>query len=303
MLKGIIFKIREMAHQKIIVSLLPPAIYLFLRKITRRFFYRMQIRSRVDECTVMFADYPRCGIGWLRFAAATALHYYHTGEFRKLSHSEMYTYVPTLAGREKYKPFYFNGQYSLLKTHREYVSDFKRAVIICRDPFRAIQSYYVHKLMEEGHITCRCLAGLTKEESFLIAQVQEYINFHESWLLQVFMHPDCYLVIKYEDLLRDTEKLFEEIFAFIKIDITNFPPGGLNKLVEMYQRRDVSVPLIGKKAPDEAFRIKFDILRQIEPLMTKEALKRLDSGLKKRLDTVIEKIGFAALPSTEFGRQ
>jgi len=144
--------------------------------------------------------------------------------------------------------------------------------------------------MEEGHITCRHLAGLTKEESFLIEQVQEYIDFHESWLSQVFSRPDCCLVIKYEDLLEDTEKLFGKMFAFLRIDITNFPPGGLNKLAEMYQRRDVSVPLIGKKAPDEAFRIKFDILKQIEPFMTKETLKKLDSGLGKRLDTVIEKL-------------
>jgi hypothetical protein len=279
-----------MAYCKTIRNILPLSIYLFLHKSLGKIFYHKQIKSRVDKFTVLLADYPRCGIGWLRFVIATVLHYYHTGGFRKLSSSEMYTYVPTLAGREIYKPFYFNGRYSLLKTHYKYIPDFRQAIIIYRNPFDAIRSYYTHKLMEEGDIVCKNFAGFTKEESFLIVQIQEYIDYYEGWLRPLILYPDCYLMIKYEDLLKKTKELFKKIFEFLKIDILCLSSERFDKLVKMYNRTDVSIPLERKKEPNEAFRIKFDIFRQIQPRMTKDTLYRFNPNLVRRLDDFMQKI-------------
>lgn len=290
MARNIILKIRDFGRQKAVINLIPAPLYLFLYKSLSRTFYRQQIKSRVDDNTVMLADYPRCGIGWLRFAIATFLHYQKSGEFRKLAPAEMYIYVPTLAGREKYQPFYFNGRRSLLKTHHQYTPEFRQAVIIYRNPYEAVRSYYTHKLMEEGVIICPARDGLKQPECFLADQIGEYINFYSGWLEQASLYPGRYLLVKYEDLLRDSAGLFRGIFNFLKIDITTISEEEFNALAEMYQRTDVSVPLVGKKLPAEAFRIKSEIFKAVQPVMAPETLSRIDPGLKKQVEAIIEKM-------------
>lgn len=290
MISNIIPKIRDTAHYKSVIDILPLALYLFLHRHLRKIFYNIQIKSRVDDYTVLLADYPRCGIGWLRFVIATVLHYQCVGEFRKLSHSQMYKYTPTLAGREKYAPFYFNGKYSLLKTHLSCMPQFKRGIIIYRNPFEAIKSFYTHKLMEEGEVVCVTTHNINKEESFLLREIREYINFYETWMKQIIRYPQNHLLIKYEDLLINTKGLFEAIFKFLRIDITNFPQEGLNTLAEMYKRTDVSTPLIGKRDLSEALTIKFNIFKGLEQVFTKDSLLRLDSCLGKQVDSVIARL-------------
>lgn len=290
MIRNIIPKIVDVIHQKVIVNILPPSLYLFLHRHLRKFFYNIQIKSRVDDYTVLLADYPRCGIGWLRFVIATVLHYQCAGEFRKLSPWEMYKYTPTLADKGSYAPFYFNGRYSLLKTHLGHTPQFKRGVIIYRNPFDAIKSFYAHKLMEEGEVVCVTTRDINKEESFLLREIREYINFYETWMKQIILYPQNYLLIKYEDLLINTAGLFETIFKFLMIDITNLPQGGLNTLAEMYKRTDVSTPLIGKRDLKEAVDIKLNIFNRLENVFTSDNLFRLDSCLGKQVDSVISRL-------------
>jgi len=283
-------KIRGMKSWKIIRKAIPKPLLLASYEVLRKIFYQMKVRECVDDDTIMLADYPRCGIGWFRFVIATVLHYQRRGDFHKLTHSEMYDYAPTLAAKGKHKPFYFNTTFSLLKTHHNHLSAFKRGVVVYRNPFEAIRSYYTHKTMDEGEIICKDISGLSKEECFLLQEAKNYIDFHKSWLSQIILHPNYYCVIKYEELLQNPAKLFAKVFDFLKIDITNLPDKGMEELAVMYRRRDVSIPTLEGKDTEGAFRAKFDIFKRIEAVVSKDTLCKLNQNLAKEIRVIVEKM-------------
>ena len=291
-LSAVMNGVRDESLQHGIRKALPPVVRTPLRKLALRLTFEAQVASRVDRQTILLADFVRCGIGWIRFTVSTVLHYHRTGEFRKLAHAEMYVYTPTLTGRERpYRPFYFNGGESLLKTHDNFHPSFKRAIVIYRNPFDAIRSMYALDHLEAKGSPYARLAGLSDEESYLVERVREYIGFHETWLTPICAHPDLYLVIEYEEMLGSTEAMLTAIFDFLKIDVTSLPSAGLATLARMYQRTDVTRPLIAEQVGlEEAIRRKLEMFRAIQPVMRRETLHRIDPALEAHLLDVVARM-------------
>ena len=280
------------AHAAEFKRFVPSRIRRWLRVFVAGLAIRSQVASRVDAKTILLADFPRCGVGWIRFAMATVLHYHETGEFRKLTHDEMYRYAPTLTGQEKvYRPYHFNGRDNLLKTHYDFHPRFRRAIIIYRNPFDAIRSVYTLDHMEGNGNPYQPLGSLSADESYLVERAREYLRFHESWLVPIVASPDRYLVIKYEEMLELTGEILKACFDFLKIDVSTLPPDGMVRLAAMYGRTDVTRPFMLQRIElDEAVRRKREMFQAIQPLMAPEAMRRIDPGLAAQLKEVVAKM-------------
>ncbi len=270
-----------------------PTIYTNLRREYYWFKTKRHVRGKVDPKTIMLADYPRCGISWIRYLLATTLHYRTSGEVRKLSLKEVYAYVPTLVGDEKDKRFYFNGENSLLRTHHRYYDKFKQAIVIYRDPYTTLRSHFTHLVMEGEKIGYNALRGLSIEETFLKMEAREFLIYYESWIRQVIARPDSFLLIKYEDLLAHTEPIFKKMLSFVKIDDTAMSPDVISEIAGMYHKTDITVPLVGKKNPDEAFQMKYDMFTRITPIMSQAVLRRIAPRLERELGNLLEHLDSA----------
>ncbi len=260
----------------------------FLLKLMDLMKMHKEINERVDDNAVIMADFPRCGVGWLRFMIATVLHFRITGEYKKLSFMEMYKYTPTLAGKEKYAPFYFNNNVTLLKTHRDYNHKFKSALIIYRNPFEAIRSYYTLIKMENSKFYLLGYNNLPEEERFLVKATKEYISFHKTWIEQVKKNPDKFLIVKYEDLLVAADKIMPCILDFLKIKYNDLPQNAMVEIASMYQRTEVSKPTMKGKTMEDAIIEKKKLFEKLNPIFCEENLKKVVPDLAKKLMDVYQ---------------
>jgi hypothetical protein len=256
-------------------------------------------RQRVDKKTILLADYPRCGVNWLRFTLATVLHYRLTGEFRRLEHREMANYTLTISGHAKYQPTYFNDGMSFVKTHSHYFPEFHRAIMIYRNPYEAIKSIYTLERYRLGNIselfdfdlyrgTNRDnlklpgdkFEGLSEDESFLVYWSKEFVRHHETWLTAIHQRPADFLVVKYEDMLKNCAGLLPAIISFAALDTPPLTAEQNSTLAAMYTRRNSNWP----KEEDIAYRN--DKFRELESIINPHELERLDANLARRVTEI-----------------
>ena len=287
------------SHQKILRLMIPRYTRGFIRKIIISpivgSYEKKRILQRVDADTILLADYPRCGVNWLRMIFATVLNYRESGEFRKITHEEMLNYCPSIHGHETYRPYHFNGGISFLKTHSHYYPEFKRAIMIYRESYEAIKSIFtlekynldklaqVHRPDLRGNdqrniaLSGKKIEGLSAEESFLLHWSKEYISHHETWLQAVQARPEHFLVIKYEDMVDNCEGLLPEIILFSGLQSSNLNEKKISMLSSMYTRSSSN----WQTSADLEFRNrKFN---ELSSIICPSELKRLDSNLEHRI--------------------
>jgi len=273
-----------------------PGVRSFLRNTLGWAVLTRQITARVDPKTILLAEFPRCGVTWLRFLIATGLHHQRTGEIRKLSHDEMEAYAANLLGREKlYRPYRFAHGYSVLKTHSFFDPRFERAIVIYRNPFDAIRSYYAMEMMADP---LRPANLLTNEETYLIRRVGEFITYYEGWLPAIRRHPDRYLAIRYEELLTPPGALLRKVFAFLHIGAADLPAHHLARIAGLYERSDANFAGLSAAERNTAAAKKTDIFKRIERVMTPENLERLRPSLYARSNALLDELDRVRCSST-----
>ncbi len=283
-------RMRQVGVASPLRRLVPAGARSWLREWTERAVVESQVARRVNDRTILLADFPRCGIGWIRFAAATVLHYQETRQWRKLSWEEMYRYAPSLSAARDFTPYRYQGGDNLLKTHYPYHRAFRRGIIIYRNPFDAIRSMFALDHMDGKGNPYATLAGSSPQESYLIGRVKEYLEFHESWLAPITAQPKRYFVVKYEEMLRAAPCVLTRLVAFIGLEGAALPRKAIDELATMYGRADVSPPMREMLAIDEAMRRKYDYFEQIQPVTTPETLRRLDAGMAQRVDDIVTRM-------------
>lgn len=171
------------------------------------------------------ASFPRSGSTWLRFMLFETLSGEDAG-FRKIEHR-----LPEIHGHSKGLPFLAGGG-RLIKTHENYRSDYKRAVLLVRDPRDVFFSVYA------GYKTFGLDTILTKgdQDSFLekffttnIIQSGTWQQHTQSYLDSPIAKKGDLLVIRYEDLRKNPEPLIEELLQFVGIKPA---PGAIRRAVE-----------------------------------------------------------------------
>lgn len=297
------FILMKVAKQESVKSIFPK----FVRKFISRFvvatvvkiYDKERIVQRVNSRTILLADYRRCGVAWLRFTLATVLHYRETGEFRKMTHKDLEVYCGTIHGHERYNPHYFNGGDSFLKTHSHYYPEFKRAIMIYRNSYEAIKSLYTQERYSLNHMSDlytvdifrgnkrKGLAlpggkveGLSENESFLVYWSREYVSHHETWLRAIHANPENFLVIKYEDMIKNCSELLPQMISFSGLDDPPLSDKEIQTLATMYTRGYSNWP---KRQDLEYRNRKFE---ELQDVICAEELKRLDAQLEYQIEEI-----------------
>ena len=284
----ILQQLRGIARRTGFRDAMPTTLRRWMADRLLRLTIEMQVTSRVDPQTILLADFPRCGMGWIRFLLATVLHYQNTGAFRKLTFDDMYPYAPTLTGREAtYQPYRFHGGSHLLKTHAPYHPQFRRAIVIYRNPYEAIRSNYTLDITEEAGSPYGRLRGHSEEETYLVEMAREYITFHESWLSAIRACPSAFLVVKYEDMVTHPLDILRQILSFLALDAA-LPPNGLEQLASLYTRTDVSPPFRNRLPLEEGLRRKAASFQRLQPIMQPAVLGGIAPELERALMASVE---------------
>jgi len=297
------FLLMKAAHQHRLKAALPR----FVRKFISRFvvkavadtYDRERRLQRVDENTIMLADYRRCGVAWLRFTLMTVLHYRATGEYRKLAHKELGKYCDTIHGHGAYVPYHFNDGMSFLKTHSHYFPEFRRAIMIYRNSYEAIKSIYTVERYTLDNISTLYefdlfrgtdrekvplpgdkIEGLSEDESFLVYWSQEYVRHHETWLAAIRARPSDFVVIKYEDMLENCAGLLPAIISFAGLDTPPLSAEQISTLAAMYTRGYSNWP------KDEDISYRNNKFLELESVINPSELARLDATLARRIDEI-----------------
>ena len=301
------FILVKVANQQRLKAVFPK----FVRKFIGRYVVGAVVKiydkerrvQRVNSNTILLADYPRCGVAWLRFSLATVLHYRETGEFRKMTHKDLEVYCGTIHGHDKYKPYYFNGGASFLKTHSHYYPEFRRAIMIYRNSYEAIKSMYTKEKYNQKEISHLYtvnyfrgtkreglrlsgdkVEGLSENESFLVYWSREYVFHHETWLQAIHADPENFLVIKYEDMIENCAGLLPQIISFSGLDHPPLSNKEIKNLATMYTRDYTN----WTKPQDLEYRNqKFE---ELQGIICARELKRLDAQLEYQIEEIHNKL-------------
>lgn len=168
----------------------------------------------LNDQDVMFASFERSGNTWLRFVLMEVL---TTGDAGFLNVNQI---VPEMGTHREMKPVLPNGG-RLIKTHEQYRSDYKRAIYLmrdlrdvmlsnwARDKEMGFSDYFDHGRGMDGYV-----------ESFLQGKVNRFGSWQahvDSWLNSPLAKNGNLLVVRYEDLRKDTEDGLMEMLEFLKI--------------------------------------------------------------------------------------
>jgi hypothetical protein len=162
---------------------------------------------------IFLASYPRSGSTWLRFMLFQTL----TGEdpgFQRIDQC-----IPEIQSHRGVPPLLPGGG-RLIKTHEQYRKDYKKAVFLVRDLRDVLVSCYVRSV-EAG------LAPLVSKgdfDSFLLSflkgtalQQGAWQQHSRSWLESPLVKNGNLMVVRYEDLRRDSEQVIGQLLKFLGV--------------------------------------------------------------------------------------
>jgi hypothetical protein len=168
----------------------------------------------LNDKDVLFASFERSGNTWLRFVLMEVLTKGDAG-FLNVNHV-----LPEMGTHREMKPVLANGG-RLIKTHERYRSEYKRAIYLmrdlrdvmlsnwARDKEMGFSAYFDHGKGMDGYV-----------ESFLQGKVTRFGSWQshvDSWLNCPLANNGNLLVVRYEDLRRDTENGLGEMLDFLGI--------------------------------------------------------------------------------------
>jgi hypothetical protein len=159
------------------------------------------------------ASFPRSGSTWLRFMLYEVLSGEDAG-FRKIEDR-----LPEIHRHRGSQPILPGGG-RLIKTHENYRSDYKRAVLLVRDVRDVFFSVYA------GYVALGLAPILSKGDvdSFLVTFLEggavhtgSWQEHTRSWLESPLAKNGNLMVIRYEDLRRNPEELVGQLLQFVGV--------------------------------------------------------------------------------------
>jgi hypothetical protein len=178
------------------------------------------IRQRhrgLDPRDVFLASYPRSGQHWTRFQLFEIL----TGrppDFDTLDNT-----IP-LVGRHKHAPSILPGGGRLIQTHQQWRREYKRAILLVRDVRDVVLSDYawdesldLAKYLDIRDLDEYLLPWLTgKTQTPGAGSWQDHLF---SWLDSPLASNGNLLVIRYEDMRRNTEEALVHMVEFLDVTV------------------------------------------------------------------------------------
>ncbi len=168
----------------------------------------------LNDKDVLFASFERSGNTWLRFVLLEIL---TTGNAGFLNVNQI---LPEMGTHRESKPVLPNGG-RLIKTHEQYRPEYKRAIYLmrdlrdvmlsnwARDKEMGFSQYFDNGQGMDGYV-----------ESFVQGKVTRFGSWQahvDSWLNCPLAKNGNLLVVRYEDLRKDTETGLAEMLEFLGI--------------------------------------------------------------------------------------
>jgi hypothetical protein len=170
----------------------------------------------LNERDALFASFERSGNTWLRFVLMEVLTK-DKAEFLNVNQI-----LPEMGTHRPMKPVLPNGG-RLIKTHEQYRPSYKRAIYLMRDLRDVMLSNWARdkemgfsQYFENG----RGMDGYV--ESFLQGKVTRFGSWQshiDSWMNCPLAQNGNLLVVRYEDLRRDTENGLVEMLEFLGVGV------------------------------------------------------------------------------------
>lgn len=171
---------------------------------TKDFFFPNRKADLLLDC-VFLVSFPKSGNTWVRFMIAN-LYNEMEPRFNEIDFHNIHEIVPEL---EKPLKFKFGNLPKIIKTHQEYKKKFNCAILILRNPYDALYSYFQY----------------INGEKKLNLSLSEIINHNKFGIEAIVNHTDSYIkncnelhIVTYEQLHSDPFKYFKNICLFIGIE-------------------------------------------------------------------------------------
>jgi|SRR3984957_1161245 len=184
---------------------------------------------------VFLASYPRSGSTWLRFLLFESLAGESSG-FGNVNES-----IPDVKEHKIGKPLMPNSG-RLIKTHEVYHPAYRKAVYLVRDPRDVALSEYAYQTA----------LGLVEQplDDYLRAFLTKGVNPFSSWTehvqswLSAPLSPDQLLIVKFEDLRKDSVASVSEIIRFFGVtpDEARIRQAIANNSVERMKAKEKETP-------------------------------------------------------------
>jgi hypothetical protein len=156
----------------------------------------------------LLASFPRSGNTWVRFLIANVYNAIKN-EFSEIDFFNIHEIVPELKSNVIVRP-YFNDLPFVIKTHSKFTDSFENAILLLRNPFDTIYSYWDFLNFNKGiKIT---LARTVTHEKYGIDAIVDHTN-------SFIKNCENLLIITYENLIRQTPKELKKICDFLNIDV------------------------------------------------------------------------------------
>jgi hypothetical protein len=208
---------------------------------------------------IYLVSYPKSGNTWMRFLLGTLQH-------EKFNFATMEKFIPDI--------YVVKNQIlknipspRFLKSHEYFHPQYPRVIYIVRDPRSVAVSYYYYlqkiRRIEKNMDFSTYLKGFIQGEYDNFATWDEHIK---SWLC-VKENSKNFLLIKYEDLKKNTEHEMKKVIEFVNLQPSdNSLQRMLSKssfesmqeneqsnqhLTKILQRSDLSIPFVRKASIDE----------------------------------------------------
>jgi hypothetical protein len=167
----------------------------------------------MNDKDVLFASFERSGNTWLRFVLMEIL---TTGDAGFLNVNQI---LPEMGTHREMKPVLPNGG-RLIKTHESYRSQYKRAIYLMRD----LRDVMLSNWARDKEMGFAQYFNNGDMDAYVEAFLQGRVTRFGSWQSHVNSWLDCplakngnLLVVRYEDLRKDTENGLAEMLQFLGI--------------------------------------------------------------------------------------
>lgn len=185
-----------------------------IKKLIKKFLKKepAPVAENPKNNDIWLASFPRSGVTWMTFLIANIMVKY-CKKNKTINFITIHDIIPDIHYKKGKIPknLGFEPFPRIIKTHSEYLPDYKRAIFIIRDPRDSMVSYYDYLTKKINGPKIDSFSEFLKNNKFGLPSWMRHLK---SWI------ENWSLIIKYEDLKTDPKKEIKKIMELLKIEIS-----------------------------------------------------------------------------------
>ena len=198
----------------------------------------------LDRNDAFIASYPRSGNTWLRFVLFDILVRGQSSGFDEVNHI-----IPDVGLHKPAIPL-LPGEGRLIKTHEPFQKEYRKAIYLVRDARDVVISEFAYQ---------KALGWISDDfdsfvQQFVQGEVNPFSAWHEhvpDWLDSPLAKTQNFLLIKFEEMRRNTEQTVAEVLDFLGVDVERkvIVDAIANNTVKKMQEKEQRSPQLSSTAP------------------------------------------------------